>query len=143
MAVLRRDYLPGEIEPRLKATQFDGTIAVQARQVVEETEWLLELSDNYDFIKGVVGWVDLRSPKLRVPGPRTSWREARAGVTRREVAYGQPWDRRRPCRVKPSHLSPRSRQQTDVDCGSTSQPRHAQACLPSSLTACITTMWNW
>jgi L-fuconolactonase len=33
--------------------------------MVEETEWLLELSDKHDFIKGVVGWVDLRSPKLR------------------------------------------------------------------------------
>jgi len=64
MAVLRRDYLPDELKPWLQAVQFDGTIAVQARQMVEETEWLLELSDKHDFIKGVVGWVDLRSPKL-------------------------------------------------------------------------------
>jgi len=64
MAVLRRDYLPDELKPLLQAVQFDGTIAVQARQMVEETEWLLELSDKHDFIKGVVGWVDLRSPKL-------------------------------------------------------------------------------
>ena len=50
--------------------QFDGTIAVQARQMVEETEWLLELSDQHAFIQGVVGWVDLRSPELA----RDNWR---------------------------------------------------------------------
>jgi L-fuconolactonase len=65
MEVLKRDYLPDELKPLLKSVQFDGTIAVQARQMVEETEWLLELSDQHGFIKGVVGWVDLRSPKLR------------------------------------------------------------------------------
>ena len=65
MAVLRRDYLPDELKPLLQAIQFDGTIAVQARQMVEETEWLLELSDQHALIQGVVGWVDLRSPKLR------------------------------------------------------------------------------
>jgi L-fuconolactonase len=65
MEVLRRDYLPGELKPLLNAIGFDGTIAVQARQMLEETEWLLKLSDEHDIIKGVVGWVDLRSPKLR------------------------------------------------------------------------------
>ena len=60
MAVLRRDYLPGELRPLLQASGFDGTIAVQARQMIEETEWRLKLADENDFIKGVVGWVDLR-----------------------------------------------------------------------------------
>jgi L-fuconolactonase len=65
MAVLRRDYLPGELKPLLSASGFEGTIAVQARQMVEETEWLLQLADQHDFIKGVVGWVDLCSANLR------------------------------------------------------------------------------
>ncbi len=65
MTVLKRDYLPEELQPLLKEVQVEGTIAVQARQMVEETDWLLELSEKHDFIKGVVGWVDLRSPKLR------------------------------------------------------------------------------
>src|SRR5512139_904179 len=65
MEVLRRDYLPEELKPLLQQIQFDVTIAVQARQMVEETEWLLELADENEFIKGVVGWVDLRSPRLR------------------------------------------------------------------------------
>lgn len=64
MQVLRRDYLPGDLEPLLAAIGFDGTIAVQARQMPEETEWLLRLADAHDLIKGVVGWVDLRAPEL-------------------------------------------------------------------------------
>jgi L-fuconolactonase len=64
MQVLRRDYLPGDLEPLLAAIGFDGTIAVQARQMPEETEWLLQLADAHDLIKGVVGWVDLRAPEL-------------------------------------------------------------------------------
>jgi L-fuconolactonase len=44
---------------------FEGTVAVQARQILEETRWLLELAEHHPFIKGVVGWVDLCDPDLR------------------------------------------------------------------------------
>jgi L-fuconolactonase len=64
MTVLKRDYLPEDLKPLLAAAKFVGTIAVQARQNLEETRWLLELATEHDFIKGVVGWVDLRSPEL-------------------------------------------------------------------------------
>ncbi len=43
---------------------MDGCIAVQARQSLEETRWLLELASKTNLIKGVVGWVDLRSPQV-------------------------------------------------------------------------------
>jgi len=61
MKVLKRDFLPGNLLTELKGIEFDGSIAVQARQNLEETRWLLELAGRYDFIKGVVGWVDLCS----------------------------------------------------------------------------------
>lgn len=59
MQVLKRDYLPEDMHPELIKAGYTGTIAVQARQTVEETRWLLELSSRYDFIRGVVGWADL------------------------------------------------------------------------------------
>ena len=90
MAVLRRDFLPPDLKPLLQETQFDGTIAVQARQMVEETEWLLELSNKHDFIKGVVGWVDLRSPKLREQLEKYSKRPKLRGV--RHVVHDDPDD---------------------------------------------------
>jgi L-fuconolactonase len=61
MDALRRNFPPQDLLPLLTAAGFDGTVAVQARQMLEETDWLLELSDQYDFIQGVVGWVDLRA----------------------------------------------------------------------------------
>lgn len=64
MAVLQQDRLPADLAPLLEASGIEGTVAVQARQTLKETWWLLALADQYEFIKGVVGWVDLRSPDL-------------------------------------------------------------------------------
>jgi L-fuconolactonase len=61
---IRRDFLPGDLEPELRRNQFDGCVAVLARQTLEETRWLLKLADCSPFIKGVVGWVDLRSTEV-------------------------------------------------------------------------------
>ena len=44
---------------------IDGVVSVQARQTLQETEWLLDLADKHDFIKGVVGWVPLAAPDVR------------------------------------------------------------------------------
>jgi L-fuconolactonase len=64
MGTLRRDYLPDEFAPLLRASGFEGSIAVQARQVVEETTFLLDLAERHPLIKGVVGWFDLCSAEL-------------------------------------------------------------------------------
>jgi L-fuconolactonase len=64
MSAIRRDFLPQDLQPLLAGIGFDGCIAVQARQSLEETRWLLELADRFSFIKGVVGWVDLCSTEL-------------------------------------------------------------------------------
>src|ERR1700684_2319687 len=61
MAILKRAFLPQDLQPLLASIHFDGCVSVQARQNLEETRWLLELADQYDFIKGVVGWGDLCS----------------------------------------------------------------------------------
>jgi L-fuconolactonase len=65
MAALRRDFLPADLKPELERSGFQGCVAVQARQTLGETQWLLELAEQAPFILGVVGWVDLRSPRLR------------------------------------------------------------------------------
>jgi len=61
---LRRDFLPADLKPLLREAGVDATIAVQARQSLEETRWLLELAEIHPWIAGVVGWVDLRSEQL-------------------------------------------------------------------------------
>ncbi len=64
MAVLKRDFLPRDLAPLLQANGLSGSIAVQARQSLEETRWLLELAQENEFIRGVVGWIDLSSPRI-------------------------------------------------------------------------------
>lgn len=61
---IRRDFLPEDLAPILERHQIAGTIAVQARQSWEETSWLLELAGGFDWILGVVGWIDLRAETL-------------------------------------------------------------------------------
>jgi len=64
MATIRRDFTPEDLEPILAIGKFDGCVAVQADQTKAETDFLLQLAEDHDFIKGVVGWIDLRADNL-------------------------------------------------------------------------------
>ena len=64
MAAIRKDFLPDDLLPVLKENNVDGCVAVQADQTEAETNFLLKLADENNFIKGVVGWVDVRSDNL-------------------------------------------------------------------------------
>ncbi len=64
MKVIQRDFLPPDLAPILMENTIDGCVSVQADQSETETQFLLELASKNDFIKGVVGWVDLRSAEL-------------------------------------------------------------------------------
>jgi len=59
MKIIQRDFLPSDLEPLLATENVDGCIAVQADQSEEETNFLLDLAAKNNYIKGVVGWVDL------------------------------------------------------------------------------------
>jgi L-fuconolactonase len=61
MERLAHDHLPKDLAPLAAAEGIGGTVAVQARQSLEESRWLLELAAANPLIRGVVGWVDLRS----------------------------------------------------------------------------------
>jgi len=64
MSVIQRDFLPGDLEPILQANGIDGCVAVQADQSEEQNDFLLELAEYNGFIKGIVGWVDLRADNI-------------------------------------------------------------------------------
>lgn len=57
--ILKQDYLPSHLYPALVENGLSGTIAVQARTTLAENEFLIELKEANDTIKGIVGWVDL------------------------------------------------------------------------------------
>jgi L-fuconolactonase len=65
MAAIKKDFSPDDLLPLLRSNNIGGTVAVQVDQTEDETRYLLELADQFSFIKGVVGWVDLRASDLK------------------------------------------------------------------------------
>jgi len=65
MGLLRRDFLVDDLSKVMMGAGIDGVVTVQARQLLEETEWLLGLAERNDFIRGVVGWVPLVEEGVR------------------------------------------------------------------------------
>ena len=65
MKLLKRDFLPDDLWKEMQQNGYHGCVAVQASQTEDETRFLLEQAENHPFIKGVVGWLDLRSPDLK------------------------------------------------------------------------------
>lgn len=88
MEAIRRDFMPEDLEPLLRKKEFNGCISVQADQSIEETNFLLGLAENHDFIKGVVGWVDLKSANLKQRLEHFSQYEKLKGF--RHILQGQP-----------------------------------------------------
>src|SRR5260370_10249575 len=91
MAALRSDYLPEDQKPEMESIGFQGCVAVQARQKMEETRWLLEWAERAPFILGVVGWVDLRSPRLRFELRSLAGQSKLVGV--RHIVQSEPDER--------------------------------------------------
>lgn len=79
MALLRHDFLPGDLKPLLEQQGFDGCVAVQASESFSETDFLLALSVEHDWIKKVVGWLDLRSAAIEAELERLSGQTRLAG----------------------------------------------------------------
>lgn len=59
LAALKHDFLPADLTPLRNSIGFDGSVAVQAREVEAETDFLLGLAADSPEVLGVVGWVDL------------------------------------------------------------------------------------
>src|SRR5947207_463106 len=91
MVALRRDFLPADLKRELQRSGFQGCVAVQARQTLDETPWLLELAERAPFILGVIGWVDLRSPRLRFELKSFAGNSKLVGV--RHVVQSEPDER--------------------------------------------------
>jgi L-fuconolactonase len=62
MRVIRQNFLVPELKMTISKAGVDGTVAVQARQTLQETRWLLDLANSTDVIQGVVGWAPIADP---------------------------------------------------------------------------------
>lgn len=88
MQRIARDFLPADLAAAAVARGISGSVAVQARQSAVESRWLLELADADPFIRGVVGWVDLRSEQVVDELALVSAHEKFVGV--RHVVQDEP-----------------------------------------------------
>ena len=91
MPALKRDFLPDESAREMARVGFDACVAVQARQTLDETRWLLALADKHPSIAGVVGWVDLRADSVRDQLAEFAGRQRLVGI--RHIAQSEPDDR--------------------------------------------------
>ncbi|RKD89884.1 amidohydrolase family protein [Mangrovibacterium diazotrophicum] len=64
MAAIRRSFLPQDLKSTLKDTGVTGVVSIQARQCMEETDWLLKMAAENEFMKGIVGWLPLASENI-------------------------------------------------------------------------------
>ena len=64
MSVIRRNFSPSDLAKVYQENSIDGCVAVQADQTLEETDFLIDLASINNFIKGIVGWVDLRAENI-------------------------------------------------------------------------------
>jgi L-fuconolactonase len=88
MAALQRDFLPPEALREMARAGVTASIAVQARQTLDETRFLLELSDRYPFIIGVVAWIDLQAGDVEAQLAEFLDRPALVGL--RHIVQAEP-----------------------------------------------------
>lgn len=86
--ILKRDHLPNELADLMTTAGVTGTVAVQARRSLTETEWLLDQAAHNQFILGVVGWFDFTSPRLEHDLERLAADPKLIGV--RELIHDMP-----------------------------------------------------
>lgn len=88
MAAIRSSFLPNDLASTLKNTDVSGVITVQARQTLEETDWLLKLAAENDFMKGIVGWLPLAADNIQEVMEKYKSNPWLKGV--RHVVQGEP-----------------------------------------------------
>lgn len=88
MKVIRRDFLPEDLSGTIQEAGIEGVVTIQARQSIEETEWLIRMANQNLFMKGVVGWLPLIDTKIESYLEKFSSDKILKGV--RHVVQGEP-----------------------------------------------------
>lgn len=91
MVRLRRDFLPADARREMDGAGVDACVAVQARQTLEETRWLLQLADENPFVAGVIGWIDLQAADAADELARFAGHPKLVGM--RHIVQSEPDDR--------------------------------------------------
>lgn len=91
MTAIRRDFLPADLASLAASAGIDGAVAVQARQSLAETDWLLSLAEAHPvLVRGVVGWAPLREHGAKIGAVLDAWSARPALKGLRHVLQGEP-----------------------------------------------------
>ena len=90
MEAIARDFLPADLQTELATGGVDGSIVVQARQTLEETNWLLDLATKMSAIRGVIGWAPIASAEF--PGVLERLKAKRKLTGLRHIIQAEPDD---------------------------------------------------
>ena len=88
MSVIQKNFYPKDLQPVLQANGIDACVVVQADQSIEETKFLLDLANNNDFIKAVVGWIDLQADDI--DEQLANWKSEKKLAGFRHVLQAEP-----------------------------------------------------
>ena len=88
MSVIQKDFYPENLQPVLQANGIDACVAVQADQSLTETKFLLDLANKNDFIKAVVGWIDLQADDI--DEQLSEWKSEKKLAGFRHVLQAEP-----------------------------------------------------
>jgi len=90
MSVIARDFSPADLQSVAGSLGVIGSVAVQARQTLDETRWLLDVADQSDLIRGVVGWAPLAAGEVEQALDEFSGRAKLKGY--RHIVQDEPDD---------------------------------------------------
>lgn len=85
-----KNFLPSDLEPLIKSAGVDKTVFVQTQHDTRENDWVLELANQYDWMAGVVGWVDLAGDQCESQIEKYKSQPKFVGV--RHITQGEPDD---------------------------------------------------
>lgn len=88
MTQLRQDFVVEDLERELAGAGIQGAVAVQARQTLEETDWLLSVAEKSPLLRGVVGWAPIASEHFPAVLDRLKSRKKLKGL--RHVIQDEP-----------------------------------------------------
>jgi L-fuconolactonase len=88
MSVIQRNFYPEDLQPTLQQNGIDACVAVQADQSLGETRFLLDLAAKNDFVKAVVGWIDLQDDAI--DEQLSEWKSEKKLVGFRHVLQAEP-----------------------------------------------------
>ena len=88
MSVIQQSFYPEDLQPTLQQNGIDACIAVQADQSLSETRFLLDLATKNDFVKAVVGWIDLQAHAI--DEQLSEWKSEKKLAGFRHVLQAEP-----------------------------------------------------